>query len=241
MKNTYFSCCVFSLSKLKLSIVFSTAISLCVMPTAYAEPTPESTVDTLSNSISESTAHSSEIKADLMAKLSQIQYISAEFTQVVVSDLGETLQEAKGTITISKPDLINWHTTEPDETLIVSNGKNLWFYDPFIEQVSLYSFDKSIANTPVLLLTSEDPSLWNNFKVTQEEVGKYLIKSLAVDSQIKSLTLTFEKERLSQLSILDSTGQLSHIRLLNIDFTTKPDDSLFDFIVPEGVMLDDQR
>ncbi|GHE82601.1 outer membrane lipoprotein chaperone LolA [Thalassotalea profundi] len=233
MKINSFLCRNNSFSKLTFSFIFSATFSVGFIPSSIAETKIESQVKL--------SGQTHNIKADLMAKLSQIQYINAEFSQTVVSDLGETLQKGKGTIAISKPDLVNWHTTEPDETLIVSNGKNLWFYDPFIEQVSIYSFVKSIANTPVLLLTSEDPSLWNNFQVSQNKEGQYLIKSLTVDSQIKSLTLTFENEKISQLSILDSTGQISHIHLLNIDFTTKPDNSLFDFVIPEGVMLDDQR
>ena len=227
--------------KTKLSALYAFSLptlvlTLAFLPSGYAEINIEQTADKKISS-----KPSTAIKQALMAKLSEIQYINAKFSQVVVDENGEVLQEGKGTLAISKPNLVNWHTTEPDETLIVSNGKNLWFYDPFIEQVSIYSFNKSIANTPVLLLTSEDPILWDAYQVSQHTEDVFLIHSLDPDSQVKSLELTFDGKRLNKLSILDSTGQLSHINLIDVDFTSKPDASLFEFIVPTGVMIDDQR
>ena len=238
MKLSFFSQRVDVFSKYAITCMLSTTLTLSFIPNSVAEISHDSDSKIEQASVS---PNESEVKTDLIRKLSQIQYINAEFTQVVVNDLGEVLQEGQGKIAISKPDLVNWHTTAPDETLIISNGNKLWFYDPFIEQVSLYSFEKSIANTPVLLLTSENPTLWNDFEVSKNKSNQYLIKSLNTESQIKSLTLTFINQKLDQLSIIDSTGQTSHIQLLNVDFASKPNDALFNFIVPEGVMIDDQR
>lgn len=30
----------------------------------------------------------------------------------------------------------NWHMTQPDESILVSDGKTLWFYNPFVEQAT---------------------------------------------------------------------------------------------------------
>ena len=180
-------------------------------------------------------------KQNLMAKLSQIQYINAKFKQTVTNEEGNVLQEAQGTFAISKPNLLNFHTTKPDEHLIVSDGKNLWFYDPFIDQVTLYSVNKTIVNTPILLLTSDDPLLWESYRVSQHKSGRYLIHSLDVNSQVKSLELTFNGEQLTKLSIRDSTDQVSHITLIAVDFITQPKTSLFEFVAAEGITVDDQR
>ena len=185
--------------------------------------------------------YSNKAKQALMSKLSDIDYINAKFSQVVVNEEGEILQEGYGTLAISKPNLVNWHTTEPEETLIISDGTSLWFYDPFIDQVSLYSFNRSIVNTPVLLLTSEDPSLWNNYQVSKGQNNSYVIHSLDSNSQVQSLELSFDNQQLSKLSLVDSTGQVSHISLIDIDFITEPKVSLFEFTVLEGITVDDQR
>ncbi len=198
----------------------------------------------------------------LMAKLANLNFFSANFTQKVVSEAGEVLEQSSGKLAISKPNLAHWHTLEPDELAIVSDGRDVWFYNPWIEQVSVYSLSAAMAKTPILLLTSKDESLWQQYNVTQKKVTQesvsqnndnqpsdhFVISAKDPNSQIKSLTLVFsyKKQRaqsaeLSQFSLLDATGQVSHIKLSNFDGQNIPQDSLFNFLVPEGVQIDDQR
>lgn len=223
-----------SLSKKAFSLP-TLILSLAFVSSSYAD------IETLQTTVKPQNLKAESTKQLLMAKLGQIKYINAKFHQVIVDESNEILQEGKGTLSIRKPNLVNWHTTDPDENLIISDGKSLWFFDPFIDQVSVYSFSNSLANTPVLLLTSEDSTLWDAYQVSQHVGNSFLIQSLDVNNQVKSLELTFDKEKLSKLSILDSTGQTSHFTLIEADFTTKPKDELFKFNVPEGVMVDDQR
>ena len=188
----------------------------------------------------------------LMTKLANLDFFSANFTQEVVSETGELLEQSSGNLAISKPNLANWHTQEPDELTIVSDGADVWFYNPWIEQVSVYSLSAAIAKTPILLLTSKDESLWQQYTVNQEkdklQGERFVISAKDPNSQIKSLTLVFsEKDQnslhgnLSQFSFLDATGQVSHIKLSNFDAHTAPNGNLFNFIIPQDVQLDDQR
>ncbi|MEI6893270.1 MAG: outer membrane lipoprotein chaperone LolA [Colwellia sp.] len=205
---------------------------------------------------------SEEVKQSLMTKLAKLAFFSADFSQEILNEQGELLQTGAGNFAISKPNLVNWQTTTPDETLIVSDGKTLWFYDPFIEQVSAFSLAKSIHNTPILLLTSDDPTLWQQYTVIEKLVveqghveGKTEIGSIYVvipkdeSSQIKKLTLSFTKTssddansgQLSEFSFQDATGQISQITLSHFNNKTKPAAELFTFTLPEGVRLEDKR
>lgn len=191
------------------------------------------------------TEKSSAAKIELMAKLANLNHFSAKFEQEVQSESGDILEQSSGELAISKPNLANWHTAEPDELLIVSDGENVWFYNPWIEQVSVYSLSAAIAQTPILLLTSQDEAMWQEYSVINNEDNSFVITAKDVNSQIKSLTLLFDANKaggkLKQFSFLDATGQLSHIKLSNFDDRTIPDESLFNFVVPEGVQIDDQR
>jgi outer membrane lipoprotein carrier protein len=161
------------------------------------------------------------------------------------------LQQGTGTLAISKPNLVNWKTITPDETLIVSDGNTLWFYDPFIEQASAFSLAKSIHNTPILLLTSDEPQLWQQYNVIEqsdivESGSRFVVMPKDESSQIKKLTLSFNETNsndieLSEFSFQDATGQISQISLSNFNSTVKPDASLFTFSLPEGVRLEDKR
>lgn len=192
----------------------------------------------------------SEAKNTLRAKLASLAFFSANFNQVVESASGEKIAQSSGKLAISKPNLANWHTQTPDELAIVSDGSNVWFYDPWIEQVSVYSLSSAIAKTPILLLTSQDENLWQQYSVTKLSNDgltseRFVISSDDINSQIKSLTLMFDnlngQNELKEFSFLDATGQLSHIRLTDFEDKQPPNLSLFKFDIPEGVQIDDQR
>ena len=198
---------------------------------------------------------SSAAKNLLMNKLAKLEYFSANFNQEVHSEAGELLGQSSGKLSISKPDLVNWHTTEPDELVIVSDGQDVWFYNPWIEQVSVYSLLAAIAQTPILLLTNKDKALWQSYNVAHQntisakatadklEGERFVITSKEANSQIKSLTLRFNNTngQLKQFSFLDASGQTSHIKLSHYEDTKLPVPSLFKFNVPDGVQIDDQR
>lgn len=195
-----------------------------------------------------STDHQS--KTELMAILSNINYFSAKFTQKIFDESGEELQQGSGQLSVSKPNLVNWETKSPSESLIISDGESLWFYDPFVEQVSVYSLENAIANTPILLITNNDAKLWQDYKVSKLTDSRYLIEGINENARVKSLELTFDSSetniKLAGFSILDATGQLSVIYLSeqSLQDSSANNDTqseLFKFTVPEGVYLDDQR
>ena len=188
-------------------------------------------------------------KAKLKTLLSSMAFFSADFLQQVFDEESSLIGQHQGRLIVSKPNLVRWHTLTPDETLIVSDGKVLWLFDPFIEQASVYTLDAAIANTPILLLSSDDDALWENYTVSQIAEATYQIQAKDINSRIKTLELHFAPEDvtnskefiLTSLSLMDTTGQLSVIALSNINNTNRPAPDLFNFSLPEGVDLDDQR
>ncbi len=187
----------------------------------------------------------SNAKSKLMAKLATIKHFSANFNQQVLDADGNELQNASGTLAVSKPNLVNWNTAQPDESLIISDGSTLWFFDPFVEQVSAYLLENAIKNTPILLLTSNDPNLWQHYSVSSISANNYLIHAKDNNSQVKTLELHFKDNvvgnKLDGFTILDATGQLSIFKLSELDQENSPEKNLFQFAIPEGVQLDDQR
>lgn len=180
-------------------------------------------------------------KQTLIEKLRSLNAFSAQFSQKVYDNEMQLLQQGAGNIQVAKPNKIYWQTTEPEETLIVSDGNTLWFYDPFIEQASAYSLQESIANTPILLIINEDPAIWAQYDITQLSDNQFQINALDEQSQVKTLIITFNKNEITELIITDATGQQSFITLTERKYNFIPDESLFNFVVPDGVNIDDQR
>ncbi|MDG1750957.1 MAG: outer membrane lipoprotein chaperone LolA [Thalassotalea sp.] len=182
-------------------------------------------------------------KNALMSRLSGFNHFSAIFSQQVIDEEKNILQEGQGKLAVKKPNLVYWETQQPEESIIVSDGQTLWFFDPFIEQATAYRVDASVANTPILLLTSSDETLWQQYSVTQSSSNNFLIHANDINSRVKTLELNFlaDSAVLESFSILDSTGQLSLIKLGDVIINEEIASSLFQFTLPEGVYLDDQR
>lgn len=184
-------------------------------------------------------------KLDLRAKLLSLATFKADFEQTVKSKEGELLQSATGNLLLQKPNMLIWNNVEPEEMTIQSDGKTLWHFDPFIEQVSVYNIDSAIANTPILLLSSTDDELWARYQVSKMSNQEYVIYNHQPDAQVKSLSLVFNDDNddtvLSSFTLIDSTSQASSFVLQNFEQVSPLAPTSFVFNVPEGVDIDDQR
>lgn len=259
MKNL-FSLGVLSLAFSPLAIAVATDLEKTTQPVA-TNVTQSFTQAGVPSKVGEAVSVlNDDAEKALKSLLANIESLSASFTQQIVDSEEELIQEGEGEFTIAKPNLLNWSTVTPEESTITADGETIWLYDPFIEQATAYSLHRSIANTPLLLLTSTDQSLWQQFNVepvsaeTKSETesladdsdGHSVIKEFDVvskdeNAQVQRLRLTFDGEMLVKFSLLDATGQRSDFSLSNIALNKAVNESLFNFVLPEGALLDDQR
>lgn len=132
-------------------------------------------------------------KDELNQRLQQTEGFSAEFTQQVTSPDGDVVMEGEGNVEISRPSLFRWTTTMPDENVLVSDGKTLWYYSPFIEQVSIYWQEQATEQTPFVLLTRNRASDWDNYKVSQQG-DVFTLVPTAEDSNQGQFKLEIDKK-----------------------------------------------
>ncbi|MBP8152677.1 MAG: outer membrane lipoprotein chaperone LolA [Aeromonas sp.] len=179
--------------------------------------------------------------SDLKQKLTGVSLFSAKFAQTVYDSKGKELQKASGTLLVQRPNRFNWHTTTPDESLIVADGKDVWVYDPFVEQVTALKMKDAVLNTPFVLIAGNDVGLWKNYDVTQEG-DVYTVTSRNKDELIASFRITFDRQNnISRFDVKEAQGQWSEFTLSS--FNRKPvlKGNEFVFKTPAGVALDDQR
>lgn len=87
----------------------------------------------------------------LQERLDKVASYSAQFTQRVINTQGQLLQNGKGTFMVKRPALFRLDTTSPEESQLISDGKTLWYYDPFVQQVTAKNLAQSVENTPFVL------------------------------------------------------------------------------------------
>lgn len=179
-------------------------------------------------------------KDELNQRLQMNDGFSADFSQQLVSPDGDIVMEGEGQVEIARPSLFRWTTTAPDENVLVSDGESLWYYSPFIEQVSIYWQEQATEQTPFVLLTRNRASDWDNYSVEQQG-DTFTLTPTAIDSNQGQFKLKIDASGAVQgFSVLEQDGQQSNFSFKNINLT-KPNAERFQFVVPQGVEVDDQR
>ncbi|MFO6422032.1 outer membrane lipoprotein chaperone LolA [Motilimonas sp. KMU-193] len=178
---------------------------------------------------------------ELQVKLQKVAKFSASFSQQVLDVDGTVIQQASGDMTLAQPDQFRWQVKQPDEELVVSNGSTVWIYSPFVEQVTLLDQAEAVAGTPFLLLASTDAKVWQQYDVSQAE-GSYLVKPKDQEASIAEFSLNFDdKDQLVGFRIKERQGQSSEFTLSNLNLAPTVTESDFEFVIPAGVEVDDQR
>ncbi len=187
-----------------------------------------------------SSAAWADAASELRQRLSKVNVLSADYAQTVSSSDGKNVQQGSGTLKIKRPNLFRMDNKTPQENQIISDGKTLWFYDPFVEQVTANWVKDAVNNTPFVLLTSDDSSHWVQYNVEQK-ADTFTLKPKAKQSNIKQFDIRIDSEGvLRNFSTIEKDGQTNLYILRNI--TNQPlADGVFKFSVPKGVELDDQR
>ncbi|CAG9414524.1 outer membrane lipoprotein chaperone LolA [Providencia alcalifaciens] len=177
---------------------------------------------------------------DLQDRLSKVNSFQASFSQKVTSPEGDLIQEGVGDLWIERPNLFNWNMTSPDESVLVSDGKNLWFYNPFVEQVTVTNLADATQDTPFLLLTRNNPQDWKQYSIVQQG-NTFDLKPKQSNGTLKSFSITVNPQgTIEKFAAVEQDGQTSAYQLKQ-QKNGSVDPSKFKFTVPKGVTLDDQR
>lgn len=175
---------------------------------------------------------------DLVEKLRGLQSIEGRFEQTILNQDGGRLQEASGTMLLTRGNRFHWHTQEPFEQIAVSDGTTLWVYDVDLEQVIEKPMGERIANTPALLFGGDPQQVTEAFSVEEADRSSrgvtYRLKPLSDDPLFEVLEVTFSGNQPEMMRLEDALGQQTAIQFLDVTLNGKVDASRFSFVAPEG-------
>ncbi|MBL4742519.1 MAG: outer membrane lipoprotein carrier protein LolA [Idiomarina sp.] len=183
-------------------------------------------------------AVAADAKQELQQKLESMQSLQANFSQQVSADNGDVLQQLTGELTIQRPNKMRWKTNPPDDTLMIASGDTVWYYNPFVEQVTIYQQQDATANSPMLLLLTGSDEQWQGYQVTESAPNEYHIVSDTAESE---LNLGFTNDMLTDIELQQQGGDTITLELTDVAVNPSLERQLFTFDVPDGVDVDDQR
>ncbi|WP_313085024.1 outer membrane lipoprotein chaperone LolA [Pseudomonas sp.] len=173
----------------------------------------------------------------LTGLLQKAQTLSGRFSQLSLDGTGTQLQETSGEMALKRPGQFRWHTDEPMEQLLVSNGKKVWLYDPDLEQVTIQSLDQRLTHTPALLLSGDVSAISENFEVSHKEAGDvvdFTLTPKAKDTLFDTLRLSFRGDVINDMQMVDGVGQRTNILFQGVKLNEPLNDGLFTFDIPKG-------
>lgn len=177
---------------------------------------------------------------ELQNKLNVFDGYQANFKQVVTDIEANIIHQADGKLVFKQPGKFIWEVTAPEEELLISNGRYVWWYNPFVEQVSIFDVQQAVTQTPFALLVSKDPSIWKQFSISKEN-NIYVITPVDLSqAQVIKLTLTIIDNDLEKIVITSRSQQVSEYTLSD-QSKFKPQEDMFEFEMPAGIDVDDQR
>lgn len=179
---------------------------------------------------------SADTKEELQSKLSTLNALSSTFLQTVTRKDGSLVSKSSGRLSLKKPDKFMLHTTSPDEQVLYTKGSTVYFYDPFVNQVSI--FDKQeLYSSPFMLLTTKSESVWGQYEVAKDG-NSYVLKAKN-PGQIVSIKLEFQGDLVSDLYVKLKDGNTNRYTLSQVK--TQVSDSSFEYKIPEDAQIDDER
>jgi len=180
-------------------------------------------------------AHADGVSA-LQQFVSEVKSGRASFTQTVTAPDGKRKKTTSGTFEFQRPNQFRFAYAKPAEQLIVADGKEVWIYDPDLQQATVRNMDQALGATPVSLLAGGDLSKDFTLKALPAANGVDWVQAVPKrsDSSLQSLKLGFKGRDLAALEIVDGFGQQSVMQFSAVEPNAKVAADRFRFTPPAG-------
>lgn len=150
--------------------------------------------------------------------LKDLRTLRVSFTQTLVDARGRTLDRASGTLVVSRPGKFRWEiqptAADGEGQLLVADGRNLWFFDRDLEQVTVRPMDAALTATPAMLL-SGTADVRDAFKV--ESAGRrdgldwVRVVPRRSDADFREAAIGFARGDMRRMVLKDKLGQTATV------------------------------
>ena len=158
----------------------------------------------------------------LRGYLGATQDLRAEFNQQVIGPEEEIIEQASGSVSLSKPGRFRWDYREPYERIIVADGERVWFYEADLEQVTIRRMAAGLGDTPAALLTGDAVRRSSNFEVTRfvddaDGFDWLQLAPISTEADFSTVDIGFADGELQRIEFVDRLGQRTRLILSGID------------------------
>lgn len=188
-------------------------------------------------------ARAADGQAALQRFIDEVKTYRANFSQLQVDERGGKLAESSGYFVLARPDRFRWEYQQPYVQQIVSDGAQLWLYEPDLAQVTRRRAATALSGTPAELLLN-GAQLADNFELSDlggtDGVSHLRLKPRAAESDFASIELWLANGAPQQMLFVDHLGSRTEIHFTAISINKPVADSELRFVTPPGTDVVDE-
>ena len=182
--------------------------------------------------------------------LAQLATLRVDFTQTLTDARGRRLESVTGSLAVQRPGRFRWEVRPQSSAaakpgapaafsqLMVADGRNVWFFDRELEQVTVKPAAGALTATPALLL-SGSVDVHQAFRIESQPRSAGLdwvrVTPKRSDAEFREARLGFAAGELRRMEIADRLGQKAVLSFGRNLRNAPIDPTLLIFIPPPGV------
>jgi len=180
-----------------------------------------------------------DAESQLRAFVSSVSSAQGEFKQVLIDEEGQQTDKVQsGQFLFERPGRFRWEVEKPYEQLTLSDGEELYQYDPDLAQVTIRAATDVIGSSPAaILFGSGDLDEAFSLESLSDKDGLQWLRATpkASDAGFTHVDLGFKNNQPEQIKLQDSFGQITHITLSGMQANPSWKGDEFRFEAPDDV------
>lgn len=176
--------------------------------------------------------------------------LRATFTQTVKDAKGKEVDRTTGNLVVSRPGKFRWEVNPNSQgaggaQLLVADGRNVWFFDKDLEQVTVKPADAALSSTPAMLLSGAT-NIRDSFTLTpagaREGLDWVLVEPRRPEADFRRALFGFGngpsgEKNLQRMIIDDRLGQTATIDFGSVSRNARVAPEEVSFTPPAGADL----
>lgn len=183
-------------------------------------------------------AMAASAQEQLRAFVGSVMAATGAFSQYTVNTQGRTQPAQTGVFSFQRPGKFKWAVQKPYEQLVISDGKQVFQFDPDLAQVTERKVDAAIGTSPAAILFGAG-SLEQSFDVSalpsKDGIDWLRAKPRTADAGFSRVDIGMKDNLPVRVELLDSFGQTTRVDLSGIVPNPKLGEGEFRFVAPKGV------
>jgi outer membrane lipoprotein carrier protein len=181
--------------------------------------------------------------------LTGLKSLRAQFTQSIKDSQGHQTDQTRGELLVLRPGRFRWESHDdpgaaagsaPVDSgqVLIADGRNVWFYDRDLQQVTVKPVDAALTATPLMLL-SGGAEVRKAFDISdagsKDGLSWLRVKPRGSDADFRQAVLGFAGGELKQMLLEDKLGQLATLIFVRSERNAPVSVADVSFAPPKGV------